>query len=319
MVEDLCEISVLSFTSIEQVRMDDIMCPNCGTTKYRNPKLRLLINVCGHSFCEKCVEILFSRGSCLCYECRISLRRANFRYQKFDDPKVDKEVDIRKKVTKELNLFEDDFESLREFNDFLESVEDFIYNLTNNINVEETRARIEKIKQEKKQCILNNRYKISKDQQEIKEQLQLERESFEELRRKVAMEETLIQQAKRENQASLLKELETSSLPANQIVTRHQKDVNTLFEKSSDASGQDGNGGPSDLNSEEMEKGYSYEQPKIDTMGPRVPLESFNFSESSLGLLSFVYSPGDEALAGGYYKEYACTRALSDAYNCLLF
>ena len=233
---------------------------------------------------------------------------------------MDKEVDIRKKVTKGLNLFEDDFESLREFNDFLEAVEDIIYNLTNNIKVEETRARIDKIKQEKKQCILNNRYKISKDQEDIKKQLQLERESSEELRRKFAMEETSIQQAKRENQVNLLKELETSSLPANQIVTRHQKDVNILFEKNSNSNGQDGNhGSSSDMNSEEMQERYNYEEPKINTVGPKVPFESFNFSEGSLGLLSFVYSPGEEALAGGYFKEYACTRALSDAYNCLLF
>ena len=274
--------------------------------------------MCGHSFCEKCVEILFSRGSCVCYECKISLRRANFRYQKFDDPKVDKEVDIRKKITKELNLFEDDFDSLREYNDFLEAVEDIIFNLNNNVDVEQTKAKIDKLKQEKKQCILNNRYKISKDQQDIKRQLQLERESFEELRKKVAMEETLIQQAKRENQLNLLKELETSSLPASQIVTSHQKDVNTLFENNLDQGANDGSAN-SDKNTEEMDIRYCYEEPIIDTVGPKVPVELYNHSERSLGLLSFVYSPGDDALAGGYIKEYACTRALHEAYNCLLF
>ena len=38
-------------------------CPRCKTTKYRNPSLKLMVNVCGHNLCENCVELLFVRGS----------------------------------------------------------------------------------------------------------------------------------------------------------------------------------------------------------------------------------------------------------------
>jgi CDK-activating kinase assembly factor MAT1 len=37
-------------------------CPRCKTTKYRNPSLKLMVNVCGHSLCVSCVELLFVKG-----------------------------------------------------------------------------------------------------------------------------------------------------------------------------------------------------------------------------------------------------------------
>ncbi|KAL3224841.1 hypothetical protein MRX96_026228 [Rhipicephalus microplus] len=70
--------------------MDDLACPRCRTTKYRNPSLRLLVNVCGHALCENCVELLFVKGSGACPQCNVPLRRGNFRLQIFEDSKVEK-------------------------------------------------------------------------------------------------------------------------------------------------------------------------------------------------------------------------------------
>lgn len=50
--------------------------------------------------CENCVEMLFVRGSGNCVQCDTPLRKSNFRVQLFEDPTVDKEVEIRKKVLK---------------------------------------------------------------------------------------------------------------------------------------------------------------------------------------------------------------------------
>ncbi len=131
--------------------MDDQECPRCKTTRYRNPSLKLMVNVCGHALCENCVELLFVRGSgiylCIvswrklittyvqiydkvsilhflfmvfkgflliklfpwlkdfiivgaCPQCNVPLRRTNFRVQLFEDPTVEKEVDIRRKILK---------------------------------------------------------------------------------------------------------------------------------------------------------------------------------------------------------------------------
>lgn len=103
--------------------MDEQGCPRCKTTKYRNPSLKLMVNVCGHSLCESCVDFLFIRGSNACPECGTALRRNNFRLQLFEDSAVEKEIDIRKKILKDFNRRETDFSTLREYNDYLEMVE----------------------------------------------------------------------------------------------------------------------------------------------------------------------------------------------------
>ena len=41
----------------------DQVCPRCKTTKYRNPNMKLMVNVCGHNICETCVELLFVKVS----------------------------------------------------------------------------------------------------------------------------------------------------------------------------------------------------------------------------------------------------------------
>lgn len=43
--------------------MDDQACPRCKTTKYRNPSLKMMVNICGHTLCESCVDLLFLKGS----------------------------------------------------------------------------------------------------------------------------------------------------------------------------------------------------------------------------------------------------------------
>ena len=43
-------------------KMEDQACPKCKTTFFRNPNMKLLVNVCGHNLCESCVDLLFVRG-----------------------------------------------------------------------------------------------------------------------------------------------------------------------------------------------------------------------------------------------------------------
>lgn len=90
------------------------------------------------------------------------LRRSNFRVQLFEDPMVEKEIDIRKRVLKDYNKKEEDFATLREYNDYLEEIETIIYNLTNNIDVVGTNKRIEQYKKDNKELIMKNKAKIGK-------------------------------------------------------------------------------------------------------------------------------------------------------------
>lgn len=76
------------------------MCPVCKSTKYLNPKLTLLVSPCYHRLCETCINRLFLHGSAPCPLCGTILRKGNFVVATFEDLVVEKEVRIRKIVSK---------------------------------------------------------------------------------------------------------------------------------------------------------------------------------------------------------------------------
>uniref|UniRef100_A0A803JII0 CDK-activating kinase assembly factor MAT1 n=1 Tax=Xenopus tropicalis TaxID=8364 RepID=A0A803JII0_XENTR len=202
--------------------MDDQGCPRCKTTKYRNPSLKLMVNVCGHTLCESCVELLFVRGSGSCQECNTPLRKSNFRVQLFEDPTIDKEVEIRKKILKIYNKREEDFPSLREYNDFLEDIEEIVFNLTNNVDLDNTRRKIDMYQKENKDTIQRNKIKMTREQEELEEALELEKHENEQRRLYLQKEEQLQQMMKRKNKQELLDQLETSHLPASILLAQHK-------------------------------------------------------------------------------------------------
>ena len=77
------------------------ICPVCKSSRYLNPKMRFLVNPeCYHKMCESCVDRIFSQGPAPCpvAGCGRTLRKARFRKQTFGDIKVEREVDIRRRV-----------------------------------------------------------------------------------------------------------------------------------------------------------------------------------------------------------------------------
>ncbi|XP_007576270.1 CDK-activating kinase assembly factor MAT1, partial [Poecilia formosa] len=284
--------------------MDDQGCPRCKTTKYRNPSLKLMVNVCGHTLCENCVEMLFVRGSGNCVQCDTPLRKSNFRVQLFEDATVDKEVEIRKKVMKIYNKREFDFPSLRDYNDYLEQVEDIVYNLTNNVDVENTKGRMEQYQRENKDIIQRNKAKLTREQEELEELLLLEQQSNEQRRLEVLQEEQRQLQAKRKSKQTLLDELEQSKLPATILLAQHKvraAQLETQIEQ------QKQNVKPTSLFSTGIQIGqtvslqplpriqevlYQYKPLQVETYGPPPPdLEQLSrFGYESLSL-SFFFFP----------------------------
>ncbi|KAF2713733.1 CDK-activating kinase assembly factor [Pleomassaria siparia CBS 279.74] len=123
---------------------DDI-CPVCKSSRYLNPNMKFLVNPeCYHKMCESCVDRIFSHGPAPCpiAGCKRTLRKARFRRQTFEDLKVEREVDIRRKVAKLFDKEQDDFETLRDYNDYLETVETTLWNLILKIDLEATNRRI---------------------------------------------------------------------------------------------------------------------------------------------------------------------------------
>ena len=317
--------------------MSDLKCPRCGTTKYRNPSLKLLVNVCGHGLCENCVEALFVKGSGSCPKCNTVLRRHNFRLQLFEDDFVEKEVDIRRKILKDFNKKEDDFDTMNEYNDYLEEIENIIYNLSNNIDVEETKKKIENYKRENASIIQKNKGKLSKDE-ELIEQL-LEQEKEEETIRKqiITEEEKIANKIKSKLQKDLVEELMFSDLPADQILASHASNkqdvlspitmnINKSFQQQKQESKTTtfstgikvGKGSSQFEPIPKSDEGvlFIYTEPNQYLNGPVCP--DISSLERSTYLMN-VRSPSPSEKAGGYKSEYACLRALQESFCGLYY
>ncbi|KAF2870265.1 CDK-activating kinase assembly factor MAT1-domain-containing protein [Massariosphaeria phaeospora] len=121
------------------------ICPVCKSSRYLNPNMKFLVNPeCYHKMCESCVDRIFSHGPAPCpiAGCKRTLRKARFRKQTFEDLKVEREVDIRKRVAKAMNKCESDFETLKDYNDYLETVESLTWNLILKVDVDDTERRL---------------------------------------------------------------------------------------------------------------------------------------------------------------------------------
>ena len=42
------------------VDTEEVVCPRCKTTRYRNPQLKLMVNACGHSLLDVNYVIIFN-------------------------------------------------------------------------------------------------------------------------------------------------------------------------------------------------------------------------------------------------------------------
>jgi CDK-activating kinase assembly factor MAT1 len=182
-----------------------------------------MVNVCGHTLCEGCVELLFLKGSGSCPECNVPLRRSNFRVQLFEDPAVEKEVDIRKRVLRDFNKKEDDFDTIDEYNNYLEEIEEIIYNLMHNVDIVNTNKRIEQYKKENRDAIMKNKFRLGREEMELEQLLEIEKEQ-EDMRKKELLDlEKEAKKKKTRDKEALIDELMASYGDAKEIVTTFAK------------------------------------------------------------------------------------------------
>ncbi|XP_038049812.1 CDK-activating kinase assembly factor MAT1-like [Patiria miniata] len=306
--------------------LDDQACPRCKSTKFRNPALKLLVNVCGHTLCENCVEVLFVRGSGACPSCNTPLRRNQFRVQEFEDAYVEKEVDIRKRILKEFNRQEDEFTSLQEYNDYLEEVETIIFNLTNEIDMEATKKKVELYRKKNKESIMKNRSKQSSDQAYLEALIQEEKEKEEEKRQQLQFLERQTKSQKKRDKEALIDELIYSDMPAARVIASHTANVETqeapvfkLPKKMTLATGIKVGLGYQDtflpVPKQEVVV-YQYEEEHYETYGPTAPTtEEIDTQRYN----RHVRPASPQGEAGGYGHNLACLRALQEAFSGLLF
>lgn len=237
----------------------------------------------------------------------------------FEDAKVEKEVDIRKRILRDFNRKEEEFKTLREYNDYLEEVETIIYNLVNNIDVMETNKKIEQYKKDNKDAIQKNKGKLGKDEYELEELIELEKIQDEFRRNEIKKEEVLAKKKKIKDKEALLDELMFSNTNAKNIVesfAEKAKEVEvkpppqkmTQFSTGIQFGRQNQSNFlpiPSDETPTYKHKTISYEG-----KGPSAPNEKEIIIK---GFLNNVRSEVEQERAGGFKSTISCTRAIQDA------
>ncbi|XP_078000953.1 CDK-activating kinase assembly factor MAT1-like [Glandiceps talaboti] len=309
--------------------MDDQYCPHCKTTKYRNPSLKLLVNTCGHSLCENCVELLFVRGSGACPQCHIALRRNDFRLRLFEDASVEKEVDIRKRILRDFNKKEEDFPTLLDYNNYLEEVETIIYNLANGLDVDATKRKVEDYKKSNREQIMKNKGKISKDEAYLEALIEQEKQEEEEKKQRYKILETEEQNMKKRNKESLIDDLMFSDMKAEDILASHaakvkQQSLSLPESNIPKPATQFSTGIRVGFRRDDTfipipkleETLYTYKPVTIETFGPAAPSRE---ALESRGYLRHVRPASPHAVGGGYSSILACHRALEDAFCGLFF
>lgn len=176
------------------------------------------------------MDLLFVRGSGACPDCGIALRRSNFRTQMFEDACVEKEVDIRKRILREYNKTEEDFGSLRKYNDYLEEIETIIFNLTNGIDVENTKKLVEQNKKDNQELIKKNRMKLSHDEELIESLIEEEKQNQSHYRLRAQQEEDWERRQKRKQKEALIDDLMFLDMPADRIVQSHRQEVTSMVD-----------------------------------------------------------------------------------------
>ncbi|RDL33568.1 RNA polymerase II transcription factor-like protein B subunit 3 [Venustampulla echinocandica] len=92
--------------------------------------------------CSTCVDRIFTSGptSCPVPHCGKTLRKKGFHKAFFGDLKVEREVDIRKRVGEVFNRRQDEFETLLDWNNYLEEVESLVFDLVEGTQKEKAEA-----------------------------------------------------------------------------------------------------------------------------------------------------------------------------------
>lgn len=204
------------------------LCRICKSSRYLSPDLKFLVNPeCYHKICGNCVDRIFSMGPAQCpYEgCEKILRKNKFKEQVFEDLGVEREVDVRQRVSKTFNKRQEDFETLKEFNNYLEEVENMIFNLVNKVDVESTEKKLQAYEQKNKELIMAN----TRRQQFDDEQIEL-RNKYEKERKQKSMQlEIEMSRAEKEireeEQKDYLRELSMSNIDPGVLKRRMDQTV----------------------------------------------------------------------------------------------
>jgi len=250
--------------------------------------------------------------------------------QLFEDPMVEKEVDIRRRILRDYNKREEDFASLAEYNDYLEEIEDIVYNLCNNIDIIETNKRIEAYKRDNREVIQRNKTRVGRDEYALEEMLELEKVQEEARRKELEELENEHKKKKARDKQALIEELMYSGKDAAQIVTEFAEKAEKQREEEKQLPppkpanefstgikfGQTAD--PSLLPVPKSEEGplFVYEPLVPFSEGPAMPPTNEIVSR---GYIAHIRAETPQENAGGFTSALACERALQEALQGLYY
>ncbi|KAI4198590.1 MAG: hypothetical protein LQ350_005181 [Teloschistes chrysophthalmus] len=204
---------------------DDEICRVCKSSRYLNHDLHFLVNPeCYHKMCDSCVDRIFSTGPAPCpiAGCTRTLRKQRFRTQTFEDLKIEREVDVRRKVAQVFNKEEGDFETLRAYNNYLEEMEIITFNLLGGIDVAATERKLADYAAQSAPSIAQRDAKAAKErnnqnaqQAAVKEQALLNRSA-----------------ADRASMTSIAQREESHKQSLDALAADHQTDTKVVLKKS---------------------------------------------------------------------------------------
>ncbi|CAL4125311.1 unnamed protein product, partial [Meganyctiphanes norvegica] len=311
----------------------DIQCPQCKTSKYRNPHMKLMVNVCGHPLCTSCVAMYFIKESGKCPECDIVLKKGKFRVQVFEDPVVEKEIDIRRRnftpYFKRIKRYETYYIWSKVLIEDIMNLVFFRINFWSNYVIMTTRNRRKSYckRYSKGKYLKSGMAKRSKEDEELERLIEEEKFRKEQLNQKLKDQENNVWAVRNKSKASLLQDLMASEGDAALIVAAHNERLKEEEEEMMDiqpiipvekktefssgirigigsSTGAIGAPPPSYIQA----SAYVYEPPVLP---PCLPCPSWDDLEPK-GFLAHVRKAGAQAVAGGYTEHYACLRALQD-------
>lgn len=271
------------------------------------------------------IHIFTFSGSGPCPKCLIPLRRNGFKLQQFEDASVDVEVEVRKRILQDFNKTEDDFDTLDEYNDYLVEIEDIIYNLIRNINVIETKERIEQYKRENKDTIMRNRMKLKREEQALDELIEEEKMHSQYKRDEVLRDEAEQRTKKLRVDAELIDSLAQSNSDAKDIVNTYahiKEEIPAPKPKSTSKA---------PINFTKFSTGVKFNQSSISIPIKEGPLFKYEpvyhqlngpscpdiFNLDSLGYMKYLRSESKQELAGGFLMKTACLHYVQECVSAL--
>ena len=115
-----------------------------------------------------------NKFACPAPNCKAIVERRGLTEQDLDEAEVEKDARVRKRIKAIYNKIPEDFASMNDYRDYEEEVEDIIFNLVNNIDIDETNARVESYRNEHMKMILENQSKQSMEWQILAEKIEQE-------------------------------------------------------------------------------------------------------------------------------------------------